>query len=195
MDFASFKKPSGEPISDEELVLAARSDTSGSAMLELLRRITPFIVVKSYQFGYTEHDQQDYYQEGIVGFLAAVHAFKPDSGAKFSTFACTCALNRMKNLLRQRLRGSEYQVLSLSDTDSIEDYGSAPEQVFQAAFEAENIIKAVSQKLSDYEKQVLFMYLQGENYSAIAEKTGKTAKSVDNAMQRIRRKLKSESDS
>ncbi len=194
MDSASFKNHSGKPLPDEELVLSARSDSSGGAMLELLRRISPFIHSKSGQFGRTEQDRQDYYQEGIVGFLSAVHAYKPDSGAKFSTFACTCILNRMKNLLRQRSKGSEYQLLSLSETQSIEDFQSSPEEAFQAAFEAENIIKAISKKLSAYEKQVLFLYLQGESYSSIAQKLSKTPKSVDNAMQRIRSKLDPEAD-
>ncbi|MBQ7101682.1 MAG: RNA polymerase subunit sigma-70, partial [Clostridia bacterium] len=71
-------------------------------MLELLRRVSPFILSKSKQFGSTEQDVQDYYQEGVVGFLSAVFAYRPDCGATFTTFACTCSLNRMKNLLRRR---------------------------------------------------------------------------------------------
>lgn len=186
MDYASFKNP----VSDEELVLSARTDSSGEAMHELLRRISPFIISKSGQFGRTEQDRQDYYQEGIVGFLSAVHAYKPNSSAKFSTFACTCILNRMKNLLRQRSRDSGYQLLSLSETpQSIEDYQSNPEQELQAAIEAENILKAISKKLSAYEKKVLSLYLQGKTYAEIGKVTEKSAKSVDNAMQRIRRKL------
>ncbi|MBQ3604136.1 MAG: sigma-70 family RNA polymerase sigma factor [Clostridia bacterium] len=195
MDIVSFKKPDANAPTDEELVLTARTDTSGGAMQELLRRISPFIISKANSFGQTEQDRQDYYQEGIVGFLSAVHAYKHDSGTRFSTFACTCILNRMKNLLRQRSKGSEYQLLSLEQTQSTQDFQAGPEDEIQAAYDAENIIKAISQKLSPYEKQVLRMYLQGESYTAVAEKTGKTAKSVDNAMQRIRRKLKSEADS
>ncbi len=178
------------PVPDEELVLMAREDSSGAAMHELLQRVSGFIHLKAYQLGQTEQDKQDFYQEGILGFLSAVHAFKPGSGASFSTFACTCALNRMKNLLRQRAKVNSLFLQELRAEEILE----GPDQAVQAALEAENIIKAISSKLSGYEKQVLLMYLQGSSYSEIAQKTGKSVKSTDNAMQRIRRKLKSAVD-
>lgn len=156
-------------------------------MLELLRRVSPFILSKSKQFGSTEQDRQDYYQEGVVGFLSAVYAYKPDCGATFTTFACTCSLNRMKNLLRRR---SKENTLQLSEAE----YGESPEEALNAAVEAENIIKAISERLSDYEKKVLSLHLYGEPYSVIADKTGKSVKSVDNCLQRIRRKLRTEKD-
>ena len=156
-------------------------------MLELLRRVSPFILSKSKQFGSTEQDRQDYYQEGVVGFLSAVYAYKPDCGATFTTFACTCSLNRMKNLLRRRNKENAVQL-------SEAEYGESTEDALQAAVEAENIIKAISERLSDYEKKVLSLHLCGEPYSAIAEKTGKSVKSVDNCLQRIRRKLRPEKD-
>ncbi len=177
--------PFNNTLSDEELVSLAREDSSGAAMLELLQRVSPFIISKSRQFGETEQDKQDFYQEGIVGFLSAVHAFRPNKGAGFTTFACTCALNRMKNLLKQR---SKSEALEL--TSPVQDTQESPEQMLQAAFEAENIMHAISSKLSKYEKQVLFLYLQGATHKEIAEKTGKPVKSSDNALQRIRRKLK-----
>lgn len=156
-------------------------------MLELLRRVSPFILSKSKQFSSTEQDRQDYYQEGVVGFLSAVYAYKPDCGATFTTFACTCSLNRMKNLLRRRYKENAFQL-------SEAEYGESPEEALHAAVEAENIIKAISERLSDYEKKVLSLHLCGEPYSAIAEKTGKSVKSVDNCLQRIRRKLRTEKD-
>ncbi len=192
-DFSSFKATSCGTLTEDELVFAARQDTSGSEMLELLRRVSPFLLCKSQRFGSTEQDRQDYYQEGVVGFLSAVFAYKPDSGASFTTFANTCALNRMKNLFRRRCKDNEYQLLS--DTAELETQLSVnPEQALQAAVEAENIISAISMSLSAYEKQVLSLHLSGESYSAIAEKTGKSVKSVDNCLQRIRRKLRPEKD-
>ena len=156
-------------------------------MLELLRRVSPFILAKSKQFASTEQDRQDYYQEGVVGFLSAVYGYRPDCGATFKTFACTCSLNRMKNLLRRR---SKENAVRLSEAE----YAEGPEETIHAAVEAENIIKAISECLSDYEKRVLALHLCGDSYSAIAEKTGKSVKSVDNCLQRIRRKLRPEKD-
>lgn len=192
-DLSAFNNTSYGLLDESELIAKARQDTSGGAMLELLRRVSPFILSKSRQFGSTEQDKQDYYQEGVVGFLSAVYAYKPDCGAGFSTFACTCALNRMKNLLRRRYKDNEYQLLSDSLPPEAE-YSESPEQALQAALEAENIIKAISERLSDYEKKVLSLHLCGDSYSAIAEKTGKSVKSVDNCLQRIRRKLRPERD-
>ena len=161
-------------------------------MLELLRRVSPFILSKAKQFSSTEQDRQDYYQEGVVGFLSAVYAYKPDCGATFTTFACTCSLNRMKNLLRRRYKENAFQLSDSAVTGT--EYGESPEDALHAAVEAENIIKAISERLSDYEKKVLSLHLCGEPYSAIAEKTGKSVKSVDNCLQRIRRKLRTEKD-
>lgn len=161
-------------------------------MLELLRRVSPFILTKSKQFGSTEQDSQDYYQEGVVGFLSAVFAYRPDCGASFNTFACTCALNRMRNLLRRRYKESSL-LISESALTQLE-YPENSEEALHAAIEAENIINTIAKQLSDYEKKVLSLHVCGESYSAIAEKTGKSVKSVDNCLQRIRRKLRPEKD-
>ena len=161
-------------------------------MIELLRRVSPFILSKSKQFGSTEQDRQDYYQEGVVGFLSAVFAYKPGCGASFTTFACTCSLNRMKNLLRRRYKENALQLSDSLLTQT--ECGENPEEALHAAVEAENIIKAISERLSDYEKKVLSLHVCGEPYSSIAEKTGKSVKSVDNCLQRIRRKLRTEKD-
>ncbi len=161
-------------------------------MLELLRRVSPFILSKSKQFSSTEQDRQDYYQEGVVGFLSAVYAYKPDCGATFKTYACTCSLNKMKDLLSRKNKEISLQLFDsvVSETEYVED----PEEALNAAVKAENIIKAISERLSAFEKKVLFLHLRGESYSSIAEKTGKSVKSVDNCLQRIRRKLRPEKD-
>lgn len=173
---------------DEELVRLARC-SDGDAVQELLGRVYPFILYKSRQFGQGTDDSQDYAQEGVVGFLSAIHSFKTDGGAKFTTYACTCALNRMRSLLRQRSRNDDYITVPLNSGDDIEDFRLGPEDRLQAQDEADNIMLTISQRLSAYEKQVIHFYLKGDCYADIAEKTGTNAKSVDNAMQRIRRKL------
>ncbi len=179
-------------FNEVELVEQARADSSGFAMQELLQRVSGFIMSKAKQFASTEQDKQDFYQEGLVGFVLAVHAFKPGMGASFNTFACTCALNRMKNLLKQRSAGEQFSLVSLEQTDQSGGCTEGPEASIQAVLEAENIIEAISHNLSHYERKVLLLHLQGENYRQIAEKTGKTVKSTDNALQRIRRKLRPE---
>lgn len=181
-------------MSDEALAALARESLSGDATVELLRRVSPFISAKARAFGKTEQDRQDYYQEGVLGFLGAVFAYREDGGASFVTYACVCAHNRMKNFLKMHGKNGGCD-LSLSDTAEPEtDYTCNPEELLQAAVEAENILTAISQNLSRYEKQVIHLHLCGESYQSIAIKTGKSVKSVDNCLQRIRCKLNTARD-
>lgn len=182
-------------MSNEELLVSARKEPSGEAMVELLQRLSPFICSKANQLGRSEQDRQDYYQEGVIGFLSAVYAYKPDGGASFSTFACTCVLNKMRNHRKALEKDDEYSALSLSESFDIkDDYSCDPERMIQACIKAENILCSIEQKLSEFEKKVLYLRLNGYSYSDISEKTGKSVKSVDNCLQRIRNKLHDEDD-
>ncbi len=179
--------------SDEELVLLAHDRAQSSAAIsELLRRMAPFLRQRSFSFAHNETDRQDYYQEGVLGFLSAVRTYQAGCGTKFSTYAGTCALNRMRNLLRQRSKGSEYVTVSLLETgDEVADACSDPQQLAQTQDEAEQILQRIETMLSAFEKSVLRLYLSGLSYAEAAENLGTNAKAVDNAMQRIRRKLSS----
>ena len=176
--------------SDEELVRMARSrEQSEAAISELLRRLAPLLRQRAFAFSRNEADRQDYYQEGVVGFLSAVHTFKVGCGVRFSTYACTCALNRMRNLLRQRSKGSEFVMVSLETGDGIADSTPDPQQLTQTQDEVERVLERIETALSSFEKQVLRLYLGGLSYAEAAQNLGTNAKAVDNAMQRIRRKL------
>ena len=176
--------------SDEELVfLARRGEQSAAAISELLRRLSPLLRQRAFAFARNEADRQDYYQEGVVGFLSAVHTYKVGCGARFSTYACTCAVNRMRNLLRQRSKGSEYAMVSLETDDEIAGVYPDPQQLTQAQDEVEQVLERIETSLSSFEKNVLRLYLGGLSYAEAAQSLGTNAKAVDNAMQRIRRKL------
>lgn len=179
-----------ESRTDEELVLLARErEHSSAAVSELLRRVAPFLRQRSFAFSHNEADCQDYFQEGVVGFLSAVRTYRADCGTRFTTYACTCALNRMRNLLRQRTKGSEFIMVSLETDDEIAGVCPDPQQVAQTQDEAEQVLQRIETALSAFEKSVLRLYLSGLSYAQAAENLGTNAKSVDNAMQRIRRKL------
>lgn len=181
--------PTYTAMTEAQLVALARQDAQSGAMAELHRRITPMILSKATHFAQTEQDIQDFFQEGMIGFLAAVRTFKEDCNTAFTTYAFTCAANRMKNLLKQRSKDSRLDVVFFEDDNLIEDYSNNPESTLQNADEIEAFAKCISDRLSPYEKQVLHLYLCGKTYSAIAQALKTNEKSVDNCLQRIRKKL------
>ena len=75
-------------LSDEELILLARAESDGAAVVELMNRVSGFIGYKSAQFAKSGcHDRQDFYQQGLMGVIHAIRSYDADKGAKFSTYA------------------------------------------------------------------------------------------------------------
>ena len=169
--------------------MARSREQSEACVSELLARIAPLLRRHAFAFARNETDRQDYYQEGVVGFLSAVHTFRADCGTRFSTYACTCALNRMRNLLRQRSKGSEFVTVPLETDDEIPGLFPDPQQLTQTHDEVEQVLRRIEATLSPFEKNVLRLYLGGQSYAEAAQSLGTNAKAIDNAMQRIRRKL------
>lgn len=131
-----------------------------------------------------------------MGLLSAVKTYNADKGASFKTYAGLCINRRIITLL-ERSGNNKSKALndyvSLYDTDieeCITDDGVNPEENFIGKESLMSLRKSISECLSDKEKKVLELYLAGESYSDIASELKMSQKSVDNALQRIRRKLK-----
>ncbi len=152
-------------------------------------------------------DSEDLTQEGMLGLLSAIRQYDDSSGASFKTFAEHCIRNRLKSAIKS---ASRQKHIPLNDGVSLEYILSDEAQTHAAAFpeafrrtpeekvlarESEiEFYSTFSRCLSKFETQILFLYLEGLSYREIAEKTDRTEKSVDNAVQRIRRKLARESN-
>lgn len=147
-------------------------------------------------------DSEDLIQEGMIGLISAIRGFQPDKEAGFRTYAEVCIRNRIRSAARAAARGKHAplnQSVSLGtsffDQDA-DNYGcglrqqclESPEDVFIDREESETRMKAVREQLSGFEKTVLALYLNGFSYGEIAAQVDKPVKSVDNAVQRIRRK-------
>ena len=146
-------------------------------------------------------DSEDLIQEGLMGLLSAVREYDPGSGASFKTYAELCIKRRLISAVKS---ASSLKHIPLNDGVPLEDLLSddsialltgAPEttrvleeQVLARESRSE-IARRYSQCLSKLENQILSLYLDGWSYQEMASFTGKTVKSVDNAVQRIRRKL------
>jgi len=179
--------------SDEALAELARGG-SNAAVAALAVRMAP--VVKALASRYkTAGETEDLAQEGMIGLLNAVGSFNPLNGTSFRTYATVCISNRIVSAVRKNIRGKENASVNFSDADDTEliSGGGAddPQNIVIGQAEADRLMNALSASLSEFECGVLRLYLSGESYSSIASQFSTSYKSVDNAMQRIRRKLRS----
>jgi len=139
---------------------------------------------------------EDLVQEGLIGLLNAIDRFDETKGAAFETFAITCIDNRILSALRADARKKNQPLnnyISIFDDTEQPLYtpdSSSPENLVIIREEIKNIQNNIRENLSSFEKKVLALYLDGYSYLAISELLSSSPKSVDNALQRARRKLK-----
>lgn len=192
-----------ENLSDEELVeLSASGD----------RRATEFILakyknlVKSRAKAYflAGADRDDIVQEGMIGLFKAIRDFDVTKQATFRGFAELCIKRQIITAVKSSTRQKHMPLNSyVSLSEPLYDETSEralvemiaqrdvvdPEEVFLRREKAEYIGAEINSKLSNLEKTVLSLYMNGMNYQEIAVELDRTPKSIDNALQRIKRKL------
>lgn len=146
-------------------------------------------------------DSEDLTQEGMVGLMKAVREYTPDKEASFRTFAEICVRNRLYSVLRAASRGKHLplnQSVSLdtpffdsnSYTSGTSDLAQRnPEDFLIDREYTKSLLFVVRKQLSEFEAKILGYYLDGLSCREIAQTVGKPPKSVDNAVQRIRRKV------
>lgn len=184
-------------ISDEQLQALAAQRKSG-AEEALVERYGRFVRICSRPYFLIGGDTEDLIQEGMIGLLSAIREYDPGKGASFKTFAKTCIHNRIQTAVRT---ASEKKHKPLNDcvpldvvlSDESQSQGtrfshpSPEEQVL--ARETEQEFSTYPRYLSKFETKVADRFLNGLSYKEIAAELDCSAKSVDNAIQRIRRKL------
>ncbi len=174
------KRSQFEELSDEELAVKARNDALAAA--ELLTRVSSSVRALSHTIDPLV--SEDLFQEGLLAALAAIGRYDPERG-KARTFFIQCAKNRMLNeVKRLRMIGGEGE-------DELEKLAD-PDEPDSGRFEM--LYSAIDKCLTELEKETVSLYLAGLSYREIAVRLGISEKSVDNAMQRTRRKLRDELD-
>lgn len=189
-------KKSVDSPADEHLVVDAKSGDD-EAMAILVTRMLPLIRRTASGFRtFCGIDAEDLMQEGLIGLLCAVRSFDNRKAASFRTYAGVCISNSIRSAVRKtrnsgvipdKIKVSIEEAVSLR-SDTLDD----PQDIIVGIEEASRLRESMDKQLSGTELSVLKLYLLGDSYSVIAEKLSlPNGKSVDNALQRIRKKLKS----
>ncbi|MGN0605764.1 MAG: sigma-70 family RNA polymerase sigma factor [Oscillospiraceae bacterium] len=174
-------------MSDEEL--AAISSENSRAVSVLISRYSAFIRSKARAMAAQSADADDLAQEGLLGFINAISKFNPQKKVKFFTFAYVCVINRMKSMLHKNSDSVEL----LDDISEYDDYviPDNPESIFISKEHLNELYDDIISILSDMEWNVFRLFLKDYSYEQIASSLDISVKSVNNAMMRIRKKLKS----
>lgn len=185
-------------LTDEALCrLASQGDSSAEETLVL--RHTRLVRACARPLFLMGGDSEDLIQEGMLGLVKAIRDYSDGRGSSFRTFAETCVKNRMISAIRSAagkhhtpLNDSipiETPLFDESYAGALVQTGSDPESILITRETIQERGRFLRSKLSDFEAKVLTLYLSGLSYSEIAAQVGRPLKSVDNAVQRIRRKL------
>ncbi len=183
-----------QQLSDESLCLALQN---GNAVAEEILACRYHKLVRScaHPFFLAGGDSEDLLQEGMLGLIKAMREFRSDREASFQTFAEVCIRRRLYSVIRSSLAGkhsplNESVPLNAFLLDAQPQYSLLdPEDLLIDREKAAALLNRVRSQLSDLEIRVLDLYLDGCSCGEIAAMVGKPYKSVDNAVQRIRRKV------
>ncbi len=196
-------------LSDEELIEKIRGSFSAAEALQatdtLMERYKELVRSKARTYFLIGADRDDVVQEGMIGLYKAIMDFRPEKDSSFRTFAQLCIVRQILSAVRvssrmKHLPLNEYISLNrpVNDEDGKEttmidllpDPNSrSPEEILTGMEERRRLDEQINALLSPMEKRVLELFLQGLDYTQIAEKMDKKPKSVDNALQRVKQKI------
>ena len=189
-----------EAFSDEELIEKLRQGEDDITDY-ILEKYKPLVRKKTNAMYLIGGETEDLIQEGMTGLFKAIRDYKPDKDASFYHFAELCINRQLYSALEASNRKKHQPLnsyISLSEQEHpdavaaelLVDKESGPEQTVIEQEVWEEYKKRLAQNLSRMENQVLQYYLDGNHYIQIAEMMGKSPKSIDNALQRIRQKIR-----
>lgn len=181
--------------SDEAMAALAR-DRDKAALDYILKKYIPLAESAARRYFMPGSDKEDLVQEGMIGLYRAILAFDESRNRTgFGSFAKVCVERQIQTAVKGALRGKHsplkgYAAITVNQTRA--DDVESPENIVisregKAALEA-----AMNSVLSPFERKILLLFMTGHSYQEIALEAGCDKKSVDNGLQRIRRKLKAE---
>ena len=188
--------------SDEDLVLMAQQGDM-DAMVSLMEQYKSLVRIKARGYFLVGADHEDIVQEGMIGLYKAIRDFKIDRLVSFRAFADLCIKRQIITAIKTATRQKHIPLnsyISLNKPiyeegndrtllDVIEGNISNPEELYINQEEMASIQNMMDEALSGFERQVFVAFLDGKSYQEIALMLGRHTKAVDNALQRIKKKL------
>jgi RNA polymerase sporulation-specific sigma factor len=192
-------------LEDLQLVLRARNG-DGAALDVLIRRYTGFVRLKASSYFLAGGDSEDLIQEGLIGLYKAVRDFRADKETSFRSFAELCVTRQIITAIKTATRFKHAPLntyVSFSHTpagqesDSECTLGDAlpgpsvddPSVCVISTEELQSLVFTLGTGLSELESDALRLYLEGSSYEEMAEDLGCDTKTIDNALQRVKRKI------
>lgn len=177
----------GTKVTNSQICQAARGDET--ALAAVIARMLPSIRAEAVKAVCPGLEAEDAVQEGLIALLRAVQSYRAGQGP-FEPYARRCIANAIRDARRAAGR-KKHQLLNESvELEQQPASGQDPEEIAIRNEEYHLAMHNIHTRLSAFEKQVLLLFLDGYSYAAIAQKLAKPAKAVENAMVRVRRKLK-----
>ncbi len=180
-------------LTDDELVFRA-ANGDDAAMAQLIASVTPIARAKASGFVSPRISGEDLVQEGMFGFLHAVKTYDPSKGASFKAYAEVCINNRIVSAVRTSFNNKNAALSNALpyEPEKVEEAVSEadPADIFSRKEDAERFREILSKGLSEFENRVVELRMMDMSYSQIAERLDCSEKAVDNALQRIRRKMR-----
>ena len=198
-----YTKSDFEAMTDEQVVELAQ-ETDGAALEYLLNKYKNFVRTKARSYFLIGADHEDIVQEGMIGLYKSIRDYKEEKLSSFRAFAELCITRQIITAIKTATRQKHIPLnsyISLNkpiyeeDSDRTlldvitEEGMSNPEEMIIDREDLSVIEGKIGQMLSDLEKEVLVRYMEGKSYVEIADEMHRHVKSIDNALQRIKRKL------
>lgn len=195
-----------ENISDEQLIRRLREGEA--AIMDYIISKYKYLVIRAAKAIYLiGGENDDLIQEGMIGLFKAVRDFDISQETSFYSFAELCISRQMYTAIKLSQRQKHMPLNSYvslydikkSDFDDKQsplieqleiETNNNPEELFLDKERMQMLVEELNERLSDMERRVLHLHLQGEDYRSIAELLDKSPKSIDNALQRIRQKMR-----
>ena len=188
---------------DEEVVKLAK-DGDEFATEYLISKYKNFVRVKAKSYFLVGADREDIIQEGMIGLYKSIRDFRADTLSSFRAFAELCITRQIITAIKTATRqkhiplnsyvslnkpiydeDSDRTMLDVLSSNKVSD----PEEVFISTELSSDLREKIKQNLSELESQVLQSYLEGKSYQEMAKELNRHVKSIDNALQRVKRKI------
>ncbi len=184
-------------FTDEELIIMmhAGEDKVSDYLME---KYMPLVRIRARALYLKGGDREDLLQEGMIGLFKAIRDYDPDKKAAFNTFATICITNQMLTAIEASKRKKNSVLNNSVSLNGIGEHennealllSDSPEKQFIEKEALNDLKKRIKEVLSPLENRVFDLFIEGKSYKEIGEILGKEEKSVDNALQRIKVKVK-----